>query len=77
LFARWSGEDGWQGALGWRGWLAMTESPFVLMLLINLVLIVAGMFWDTISSIILLAPLFTPLVIRLGYEPVFFGVIMT
>ncbi len=54
----------------------LTESPILIMLMINLVLLVAGMFLDTISSIILLAPLFTPLVIAKGYDPVFFGVIM-
>jgi C4-dicarboxylate transporter DctM subunit len=44
--------------------------------MVNLVLLVAGMFLDTISCIILLAPLFTPLMIRMGYDTIFFGVIM-
>jgi C4-dicarboxylate transporter DctM subunit len=56
--------------------LSFSQSPLVIMLLINLVLIIAGMFLDTISCIILLAPLFTPLMVQLGYSPIFFGVIM-
>jgi C4-dicarboxylate transporter DctM subunit len=56
--------------------LSMSTSPWLIVLLINLVLIVAGMFLDTISSIVLLAPLFAPLMSKLGYDPVFFGVIM-
>src|SRR5699024_4718152 len=34
------------------------------------------MFLDPTSSIILLAPIFLPIVVDLGYDPVFFGVIM-
>ncbi|GHU04455.1 hypothetical protein FACS1894158_04790 [Betaproteobacteria bacterium] len=56
--------------------LTFTESPWIIMLLVNAVLLVAGMFLDTISCIVLLAPLFAPLMIKLGYDPVFFGVIM-
>src|SRR5699024_3316098 len=40
------------------------------------ILLIAGMFLDPTSSIILLAPLFLPIVVELGYDPVFFGVIM-
>ncbi|WHH56812.1 TRAP transporter large permease [Petroclostridium sp. X23] len=56
--------------------LSLTQSPIIIMLLVNVLLLIAGMFIDTISSIILFAPLFTPLMVTLGYDPVFFGVIM-
>lgn len=57
--------------------MAATENPIAIMLLINLFLLVTGMFIDTISNVLLFAPLFWPLVKMLGYDAVYFGVIMT
>ncbi|MDR1520063.1 MAG: TRAP transporter large permease [Planctomycetota bacterium] len=54
----------------------LTDSPIVIMLLVNLALLVAGMFIDTISCIILFAPLFVPLLLQYGYDSLYFGVIM-
>ncbi len=55
---------------------SLTDSPLLIMLLVNGALIIAGMFIDTISCIILFAPLFVPLLKQYGYDPLFFGVIM-
>lgn len=55
---------------------SFTDSPLVIMLFVNLVLLGAGMLVDTISCVIIFAPLFTPVLTGLGYHPVFFGVIM-
>lgn len=57
--------------------LSISQTPIVVMLLINLFLIVGGMFIDTVSNVILFTPLFLPIVVKMGYDPVFFGVIMT
>lgn len=57
--------------------LSISQSPIIVMLLINLFLLVGGMFIDTVSNVILFTPLFLPIVTKLGYDPVFFGVIMT
>jgi C4-dicarboxylate transporter DctM subunit len=57
--------------------LSVTQSPVIIMGLIMLILIVGGMFLDTISNIVLFTPLFLPIVKGLGYDPVFFGVLMT
>lgn len=58
------------------GMLGLTESKILIMLLIMIFLLITGMFIDTISNIILFSPLFVPVIIALGYDPVFFGVIM-
>lgn len=55
---------------------SLTDSAIVIMLLVNVALLIAGMFIDTISSIILFAPLFVPIVAKYGYDSLFFGVIM-
>ena len=59
------------------GMLEMTSSSVLIMIIILLLLLVGGMFLDTISNIVLFTPLFLPIVKSLGYDPVFFGVLMT
>ena len=57
--------------------LAVSSNPVVIMLMIVLFLFVSGMFIDTTSNIVLFAPLFYPIVARVGYDVVYFGVLMT
>jgi len=57
--------------------LAVSSNPVVIMLMIMLFLLVSGMFIDTTSNIVLFAPLFYPIVARVGYDLVYFGVLMT
>ena len=51
--------------------------PWVVMVLINLLLIVLGMFMDPMSLLVIVVPVFFPAVTALGYDPVWFGVVMT
>ncbi len=46
------------------------------LLAVNLLLLVVGMFVETSASILLLAPILTPIAIIFGIDPVHFGVIM-
>jgi len=54
----------------------ISSNPLVIMLLINVILLIAGMFIDTTSNIILFAPLLCPIVADLGYDMIYFGVVM-
>ena len=54
----------------------VTESPLVILLLICALLIVIGTFMETISAIIILAPILVPLVRSYGIDPVHFGIIL-
>lgn len=54
----------------------LTNSPFVILTAINLILLVVGMFMDIIPAIILFAPIFLPLVTSIGVSPIQFGAIM-
>ena len=47
------------------------------MLLINAILLVIGLFLDTVPAIIVMAPLLLPTVQTLGIDPIQFGVIMS
>ena len=54
-----------------------SDSPIVIMLLINIFLLFVGMFMETIASIIILTPILFPVVTTIGIDPIVFGVIMT
>lgn len=56
--------------------LSMTDSKLVIMLIINILLLILGMFIDTNSCVILFAPIITPILVQLGYDPIFIGVMM-
>lgn len=56
--------------------LSISSSPFVILLLINILLLVVGCFVDTISATIVLTPILLPIVTRLGIDPVHFGLQM-
>jgi C4-dicarboxylate transporter DctM subunit len=53
-----------------------SDSPIVFLLLVNLLLLFVGMFFETSAAIIILAPLLTPIAIALGIDPVHFGMIV-
>ena len=51
--------------------------PWVIIVLINLLLLVLGMFLDPTSILIIIVPIFFKTVTALGYDPVWFGVMVT
>jgi C4-dicarboxylate transporter DctM subunit len=54
----------------------MTASPWVFLLLANVLLLAVGTVMETVPSIIIFAPVLLPVVKQLGVDPVFFGVVM-
>jgi C4-dicarboxylate transporter DctM subunit len=59
-----------------NGLLAITENPILLLLLIELFLIFVGMWMETLTQIIILVPIFLPVVQSLGVDPIHFGIIV-
>ena len=53
-----------------------TESRFVLMMVIAVILIITGMFLESIAQIILLTPLMLPIAVSVGIDPIVFGILM-
>ncbi|MCD1636431.1 TRAP transporter large permease [Martelella mediterranea] len=69
------------GATGMAGTVndlvrGLNWSPLATMLLILAVYLVLGMFMDTLAMIVLTIPIVTPIVVGLGYDPIWFGVMM-
>ncbi|MCP4753371.1 MAG: TRAP transporter large permease [Proteobacteria bacterium] len=56
--------------------LSLTDNKYVILLLINIFLIVVGMFMDIIASMLVLAPILTPLALNMGVHPLHFGMMM-
>lgn len=57
--------------------LSVSGNKFVLLLLINVLLLIAGCFIDAISAIMILVPILLPVVMQIGYDPIAFGVMVT
>ncbi|HLS24219.1 MAG TPA: TRAP transporter large permease [Pseudogracilibacillus sp.] len=57
--------------------LGLTENPLLILLLINIMLLIIGMFIEGTASIVLLTPLLVPLITQVGIDPVHFGIIMS
>ena len=55
---------------------SISSNKYILLILINVFLIVLGMWLDCSASIILFAPMLTPLATELGLDPVHFGILM-
>jgi C4-dicarboxylate transporter, DctM subunit len=64
-----------QGLAGFL--LGLDVSPWVVLIAINLLLILMGMFMDPLSVLVIMVPLLAPAVIALGYDPIWFGVMFT
>jgi len=55
--------------------LALTDSPVILLLIFNFVLLVAGCFLDGASAVIVLSPLMEPIATQFGIDSTHFGII--
>ena len=57
--------------------LGISRDPLILLLVINLFLLVAGCFFETIVSILILGPILMEAITKVGIDPVHFGLVMT
>ncbi len=76
-----SGPFGWVLA-NWKipeaistGVLSISSNPYIIMFLISVIILIAGVFMETSSAIILLTPVFLPLVKAMGIGLIHFGVL--
>lgn len=54
----------------------LTSDPFIFLMITNILLLIVGTFMETNAAIIILAPIFLPVIIALGIDPVHFGIVM-
>lgn len=57
--------------------LAISDNPVVILLLINMILLLVGVFMDMTPAVLIFTPIFLPIAVRqLGMDPVHFGIMM-
>jgi TRAP-type C4-dicarboxylate transport system permease large subunit len=57
--------------------LGFTDNKWVFLILVNILVLVIGCFLDTIAAITIIVPILLPIAVRLGVDPVHFGLIIT
>jgi len=56
--------------------LNFSQNKYVVLLIINVILIILGMFMDMTAALIILGPILHPLAVSVGVHPLHFGIIM-
>ncbi|MHB0895995.1 MAG: TRAP transporter large permease [Spirochaetales bacterium] len=55
---------------------SLTTNPMVFIMLINVVMLIAGMFLDAISITYVFMPIILPVILKLQIDPLYFGVVL-
>jgi tripartite ATP-independent transporter DctM subunit len=56
--------------------LGLSDNPLILLAIINAVLLFVGTFMDMTPAVLIFTPIFLPVVVGLGMDPVHFGIVM-
>lgn len=56
--------------------LSISDNPIVILLMINFILLFVGTFMDMTPAVLIFTPIFLPIVVEMGIDPVHFGIIM-
>ena len=57
--------------------ISLNLPPWLIVILINVLLIVLGMFMDPMSVLVIIVPVFFPAILAMNYNPVWFGILVT
>ena len=58
------------------GWLtSLTTNPLVYLLIVNVLLLVVGCFMEALAAMLVLIPILVPVAVKLGIDPVQFGLV--
>lgn len=56
--------------------LSISNNKWVILLLLNIFLLFVGTFMETTASLIILTPILLPLAVKVGIDPIHFGIVM-
>lgn len=59
-----------------EGLLSVSANPFIILLIINIILLFVGIFMDMTPAVLIFTPIFLPVVVDMGMDPIHFGIIM-
>lgn len=58
------------------GIMSVTKDPLYILMIINVFILIVGFFMDMAASILILTPIFLPIAISIGMDPVQFGIML-
>jgi tripartite ATP-independent transporter DctM subunit len=58
------------------GLIALSDNPVIILLIINVILLIVGIFMDMTPAVLIFTPIFLPVVTELGMSPLHFGIMM-
>lgn len=58
------------------GLIALSDNPITILMIINVILLVVGIFMDMTPAVLIFTPIFLPVVTELGMSPLHFGIMM-
>jgi tripartite ATP-independent transporter DctM subunit len=56
--------------------LGLSENPLIILLTINAILLIVGTFMDMTPAVLVFTPIFLPVAISLGLDPLHFGILL-
>lgn len=56
--------------------IGLSDNPIVILIIINLILLFVGVFMDMTPAVLIFTPIFLPVVMKLGMDPIHFGIMM-
>jgi C4-dicarboxylate transporter DctM subunit len=56
--------------------VSLTDSPTMFLMLVNVLLLLIGTLINASAAVVILTPIFMPVIVQLGIDPLFFGVLM-
>ena len=56
--------------------IGITQSPFLFLIFVNLLLFLVGMFMETNAAVLLMSPLLYPSAMSFGIDPIHFGIVL-
>lgn len=56
--------------------LSISDNKYIILLIINIILLIVGIFMDMTPAILIFTPIFLPVITKLGMDPIQFGIIM-
>src|SRR5699024_11201986 len=57
--------------------ISISDNKWIILLIINIFLLIVGMFLEPLSAIIILVPILLPVIDAMGIDPIHFGVIVS
>jgi len=59
-----------------EGFISLSANPIIQMAIINILFLIVGMFLDLGPAVVILAPIVTPVMVQLDFDPLHFAMVM-